>query len=159
MFSGFIRAFASAILALGVVALMAYLIAKEVEFPVPKAESRLTVDFVEAPCSNVEFLHEQLSKKIDASKDCKVDDDCGVMFLGCPFGCRTAINHSKIAETQSFADLVPSQCRTCVYRCMGGDFREICDAGTCRSVKVDPVIQRGIEDIGMAMPLAVSRLR
>ena len=71
-----LRAILSAVLALFVVALITYTMARDVQFPIPEPERGQTVQLLDDPCGNVEHLREQLAREIDIAAECKTDQDC-----------------------------------------------------------------------------------
>lgn len=63
---------------------------------------------------------------------CETDEECMILYLGCPFGCGQFVSKSRAAtklkeDTRAFR----KECRTCMYRCRDPGIA-VCSKGICR---------------------------
>lgn len=62
---------------------------------------------------------ENIYTLISESASCESDVDCKLVYLGCPFGCGTAINIGREQEVTSAVTGYHAQsCSQCMYKCM-----------------------------------------
>lgn len=61
---------------------------------------------------------EEIRELINSSSFCNDNSECKLVYLGCPFGCATAINVNKeqkvVEATQSYH---AKSCSKCMYKC------------------------------------------
>ena len=130
-----LRGSVSAVLALLVVAGIAYVSLKQVEFNVPDSPGGLVVDLVETTCSKRQFIREMVQETIDNSKSCITDSDCAIAQFGCPFGCYTPINSRVIPQIETHLQKIEG-CPGCRYRCPPLQSVAVCEDQTCQTKPV-----------------------
>ena len=68
---------------------------------------------------------------------CEVDEDCGVVYPGCPLGCATAVRADVLDDARDRAEELIRRYerfgRSCIYDCLG-DLGATCDGGVCEVV-------------------------
>ena len=95
-------------------------------------------------CRAKEQLESMVKETIDSSKACYSDDQCILESFGCPFGCRVAVNSSRLDGVKRAASeydqyLEAGECGRCVYRCLRPVNRipkALCVEGFCEIVEI-----------------------
>ena len=135
-----IRASVLAMLALVVVALLAYLAASQIEMEVPESEPAGTVvHLVDPPCHDLKHLQEQIKKVIAEPGDCENDTDCAIVRMNCPFGCFRSLNQIQQRDVAALTSKIGGGCHTCRYRCAPLRSEAACVQGRCSTVPIEHV--------------------
>ena len=60
----------------------------------------------------------EIRKIINKSKSCKTSNECTIIYLGCPFGCGTALNKSnENSVVKATNEYHAKSCNACMYKC------------------------------------------
>lgn len=93
-----------------------------------------------AGCISADRAGEQWDDWVDQHSSCEVDEDCALIYPGCPLGCADAVAAEYLEDAEEEADDLIRRYerpgRGCDYSCMPvGD--PYCDAGTCAVGEAD----------------------
>lgn len=90
-------------------------------------------------CMSADEANAAFAAHVEESNHCASDDECTVVYPGCPLGCWAAVNVEHAAACQAYAaDLIASYERadaSCAYDCIAAGPPYCDDEGRCR---VDP---------------------
>ena len=62
-------------------------------------------------------LAEKTSRDIQKSASCRSVQDCSTVWLGCPFGCGTALRSSEAHRIREAVEQFNKRCPPCKYNC------------------------------------------
>ena len=91
-------------------------------------------------------LKREIRGLLASARACNSDEDCVFVGLGCPFGCRQAINRDHRTSILSHAVLYQkSTCSNCENICAPQIGESLCDQGQCRMVPLPekPILPEG----------------
>ena len=73
-----------------------------------------------------------ITRLIENSQACNKDQDCTLVYLGCPFGCGVGINKTNETEIISAVDAyLAKSCTACKYRCSAKIITTQCIQNRC----------------------------
>jgi len=85
-------------------------------------------------CISGDRIDQKWDDWVSENSSCEVDDDCALVYPGCPLGCFTAVSADAVEDAEAKADDLIRRYelggRSCDYDCMHAG-EPICDAGTC----------------------------
>ncbi len=95
-------------------------------------------------CKAKEQLESMVRETISSSKTCYSDEQCVLASFGCPFGCRVAVNTSRLDSIERAVSeydqyLSAGECGRCVYKCLRSITKipkAICVEGFCELVEI-----------------------
>jgi hypothetical protein len=91
-------------------------------------------------CLSADRAGEKWDDWVADHSTCEVDDDCALVYPGCPLGCADAVSADDLEAAEAMADELISRYelpgRGCDYSCVPvGD--PYCDAGACAVGEAD----------------------
>ncbi len=122
----------AALVTLGIFLLMGRSINQEASISERKRAAPVTLVDLCAENKRLEF---DLLALVDNSRSCNDRSQCSRISLGCPHGCRTAVNTEALAaikqlRTTYFAS--QEHCTTCQYKCVSmSNARALCRDNKC----------------------------
>lgn len=72
----------------------------------------------------------QINQEIENANYCSVDEDCTVLYFGCPFGCGSYVNKNSVDYLKKIVAAYQSTALQCEYMCMTPAL-PMCEAGKC----------------------------
>lgn len=91
-------------------------------------------------CQAQKQLEFDIDSEIRHSQSCMTDEDCGLLYVGCPFGCDVAVNKSG-SERISLAIkayrqyMNDNECERCRKDCPVRDVKTVCESKVCKRVE------------------------
>ena len=102
-------------------------------FAPPFANAQTSIHLV--PC----VARPEIFEEIKAAHACESDSDCVLAHFGCPYGCGSIVNKSRVEPIKKMIDSV--RCIPCVYMCVRPDvILPVCRNGKCENGALDPGI-------------------
>ena len=99
---------------------------------------------VELPeCPAQKQLEFDIDSELRNSRSCTADEDCELLYLGCPFGCDVPVNKSSreriLQAIRAYRQYVDAnQCERCQLECLNqATSKAVCENKVCKSVKPD----------------------
>lgn len=96
---------------------------------------------VELPnCPAQQQLEFDIGFEIRRSQACKVDADCELLYVGCPFGCDVAVNKNSaegiLPAIKTYRQYVnTNECERCRSDCPVRDLKAVCENKVCKAVE------------------------
>lgn len=81
--------------------------------------------------SQCEELSKKISSEIKGAGTCSSVADCKDVWLGCPFGCGTAVRSSEESHIRAAVEAFNRQCPVCKYNCQAGKRELKCVDSQC----------------------------
>lgn len=95
-------------------------------------------------CASIRDLNLKWDEWVDENNSCEVDEDCALIYPGCPLDCYTAVSADAVGEAEEkVEDLIRRYERdgsSCTFDCsIAGE--ATCDAGVC---EVERFVDTGV---------------
>jgi hypothetical protein len=101
--------------------------------PAGTAPPARTHDAAGSAAPDCESSKRGIDATLSRSTTCRVDEDCRLISLPCPFGCARAVHRSlEVEPLLNTIHEFKQACNACLYRCRNVDGRALCRDGICR---------------------------
>lgn len=92
-------------------------------------------------CAREEGLQEDWQTFLSEHQTCAVDEDCAVVFPGCPLGCGDVVQSSALDDAEALAETLLRRYerggRSCAYDCIQLGDPYCADDGQCALTEPD----------------------